>query len=220
MLYEQKLSKELDWILKLQGQINLLKSLSNELSAIAEQTILRNWELEEEAWADIEIAQLKESTALEVDKAVVTRHCRELEEVNRISSLANQSGGIKAYLEDFKEDGGLVSVARLESLDADKKEYLEEFDALDVVEITDADFEVTLPCDPALSVERVMSEAAPDLDQYGTHMLQDETTEDVYSEDGAGSSSSAAKHLAFREDLAHDAGSPAAQLDLTLTLLL
>ncbi|VVB00688.1 unnamed protein product [Arabis nemorensis] len=121
-LYERKMNKSFDRVLKLQGQVDSMKSASDELNSKAEQTMLRNRELEEKivavetekeslkAWADKEIAQLKEATALAVVEVVAAcrvrnqarlgklkRYCQDMEEVNRLSSLANQSGGIKAY---------------------------------------------------------------------------------------------------------------------------
>ncbi|VVA96693.1 unnamed protein product [Arabis nemorensis] len=50
-LYERKLGRALDKVLKLQGHVESLKSSSDELAAKAEQAWLRDRELEEEVVA-------------------------------------------------------------------------------------------------------------------------------------------------------------------------
>ncbi|VVA93724.1 unnamed protein product [Arabis nemorensis] len=109
-----------------------------------------------------------------------------MEEVNRISSLANQSGGIKSYLEEFREAGAPVF----------------ELEALDVVEITEADFEVTLPRNPEPSVERIMSDAAASLNQYESHMSPQDFAAEVLPRGVSSNRAEVVKDPVTREALA------------------
>ncbi|VVA93155.1 unnamed protein product [Arabis nemorensis] len=203
MMYDRKLNKAFDRVMM---QIEQLTASSGELSKQAEETRLRNRELQEEleaeraargslkSWADQEIARLNESLVVEVSKAEAAlrgrqqqrqgklkRYCKDMVEVNRITSLANQSGCIKAYLEDIKEVGAQIFEARFQSLAADKAKYIAELGALDVVEVTDADFEVTPRRSFEPSSERVVADVAASLNQYGSHMSPQRCVADLSS---------------------------------------
>ncbi|VVB14952.1 unnamed protein product [Arabis nemorensis] len=92
-------------------------------------------------------------------------------------------------------------MARLQRLEEDKEKYLKELDALEVVVILDADFEVTPPRDFAPS-DRVMAEAAAVLYQHGTFVPQDTDAVDITSKAEDESGDFSAKDPATGEELA------------------
>ncbi|VVA96692.1 unnamed protein product [Arabis nemorensis] len=101
-------------------------------------------------------------------------------------------------------------MARLQRVEDDKEKYLKELDALEVVVISDADFEVTPLRDFAPS-DRVMAEAGTVADQHGTFVPQDTDVVDVTYEAEEESGDCSTKDPTTGKELAPLFGNPVTQ---------